>query len=77
MKNVADIYPLTPAQAGILFHTLQAPESGVYFEQYACTLSGSLDTAAFRQAWRIVVDRHPALRTAFIWEGVDEPHRTR
>jgi amino acid adenylation domain-containing protein len=73
MKNVADIYPLTPAQAGILFHTLQAPESGVYFEQYACTLSGHLDVAAFRQAWRTVVNRHPVLRTAFIWEGIDEP----
>ena len=67
MKNVADIYPLTPAQAGILFHTLQAPGSGVYFEQYACTLSGRMHIAAFRQAWHTVVNRHPMLRTAFIW----------
>lgn len=73
MKNVADIYPLTPAQAGMLFHTLQAPSSGVYFEQYVCTLSGSMDLVAFQQAWKIVVERHAVLRTAFIWEGLDEP----
>ncbi len=73
MKNVADIYPLTPTQAGILFHTLQAPGSGVYVEQYVCTLSGRMDVAAFRQAWHTVVNLHPVLRTAFIWEGIDEP----
>jgi amino acid adenylation domain-containing protein len=73
MKNVADIYPLTPAQAGILFHTLQAPDSGVYFEQYVCTLSGRLDIDAFHQAWHTVVHRHAVLRTEFIWEGIDEP----
>ena len=73
MKNVSDIYPLTPTQTGMLFHTLQAPGSGVYFEQYVCTLSGSLDLACFRQAWQTAVERHAVLRTAFIWEGLDEP----
>ena len=73
MKNVSDIYPLTPVQAGMLFHTLQAPGSGVYFEQYVCTLNGSLDLACFRQAWQTALERHAVLRTAFIWEGLDEP----
>ena len=73
MKNVSDIYPLTPTQTGMLFHTLQAPGSGVYFEQYVCTLSGSLDLACFRQAWETALERHAVLRTAFVWEGLDEP----
>jgi amino acid adenylation domain-containing protein len=72
MKNVEDIYPLSPMQAGMLFHTVQAPESGVYVEQYCCTLHGELDSPVFEQAWRLTVDRHPALRTAFIWDGLDE-----
>ncbi|UCF26753.1 MAG: non-ribosomal peptide synthetase, partial [Chloroflexota bacterium] len=73
MKNVADIYPLTPTQAGILFHTLRSPEEEIYFQQISCTLEGPLDITKFKQAWDEVVKRHPPLRTIFLWEGVDEP----
>jgi amino acid adenylation domain-containing protein/non-ribosomal peptide synthase protein (TIGR01720 family) len=72
---VVDIYPLSPMQQGMLFHTLYAPGSAVYFEQFACTLEGDLDDDAFERAWRRAADRHPILRTAFLWEGVQEPHQ--
>jgi hypothetical protein len=32
-RNIESIYPLSPMQQGMLFHTLQAPDSGVYCEQ--------------------------------------------
>jgi amino acid adenylation domain-containing protein len=73
MKNVSDIYPLTPTQAGILYHTLRSPQDDVYFQQISCTLTGDLDIDTFKRAWDEVVARHPALRTIFLWEGVDEP----
>jgi surfactin family lipopeptide synthetase C len=73
MKNVSDIYPLTPTQAGILYHTLRSPQDEVYFQQISCTLTGDLDIDTFQRAWDEVVARHPALRTIFLWEGVDEP----
>ena len=73
MKNVEDIYPLTPTQAGILFHTLQAPHSGVHFQQYTCELVGSINIGIFRRIWEEAVSRHPVLRTAFVWEGLNEP----
>jgi amino acid adenylation domain-containing protein len=73
MKNVEDIYPLSPVQGGMLFHCIQEPGSGVYVVQYACTLAGKLDGEALRQAWQTVVERHPVLRTAFIWESIDQP----
>ncbi len=73
MKNVQDIYPLTPAQQGMLFHCLEVPDSGAYFEQYTCVLRGPLSADKFQDAWRQVSERHAALRTAFVWEGVDEP----
>jgi len=66
-KNIEAIYPLSPMQQGMLFHTLYAPDSGVYFEQTICTLTGDLDVNAFQEAWQRVVDRHPALRTLFVW----------
>ena len=73
MTTVQDIYELSPMQQGMLFHTLYAPESGVYFEQRHCLLEGNLDVAAFKQAWQTVVERHPVLRTAFYWEAADKP----
>src|SRR5918992_3900657 len=73
MKNVEDIYPLSPLQQGLLFHTLQAPESGVYFEQVSAVLGGDLEVASFERAWQKVLERHQSLRTAFLWEGLEEP----
>ena len=73
MENVADIYPLSPSQEGMLFHTLAEPGSGVYVEQYVCTLRGPLREEVFRPVWKRAVERHAVLRTAFLWEGLDEP----
>jgi amino acid adenylation domain-containing protein/non-ribosomal peptide synthase protein (TIGR01720 family) len=70
--NLADIYPLSPMQQGMLFHTLYAPDSGIYFEQLHCSIVGDLNVTAFRQAWQALIDRHPILRTAF-WHQGSEP----
>jgi amino acid adenylation domain-containing protein len=72
-KNTEAVYPLSPAQQGMLFHTLYTPESGMYFQQMSTTLRGALDVAAFRGAWRQVVDRHAALRTLFAWDRGEQP----
>ncbi len=72
-SNVADIYPLSHTQAGILFHALYEPHSGAYLDQLIFTIHGALDVPAFRQAWQTVIDRHPALRTLFLWENRDTP----
>jgi amino acid adenylation domain-containing protein/non-ribosomal peptide synthase protein (TIGR01720 family) len=72
-RHIEDIYPLSPMQQGLLFHTLYQPGSGVYLEQMSCTLEGDLDLAAFQKAWNKVMERHAILRTSFLWEGLDEP----
>jgi amino acid adenylation domain-containing protein/non-ribosomal peptide synthase protein (TIGR01720 family) len=68
-----DLYGLTPLQQGMLFHTLHEPQLGMYIEQLSLPLYGDLDVAAFQAAWQQVVDRHPALRTVFVWDGLAEP----
>ncbi len=73
MKNVEDIYPLTPLQSGMLFHSLMAPESGVYVTQVTCNLPADLDGRLFQQAWERLIQRHGVLRTGFLWDGLDEP----
>jgi non-ribosomal peptide synthase protein (TIGR01720 family) len=72
-SQVEDIYPLSPLQQGLLFHSLYDPDSGGYFEQLSSTLEGDLDLEAFQRAWQRVVDRHPALRTSFRYENLDKP----
>jgi len=70
---IEDILPLTPLQQGMLYHSVQAPESGIYFEQAAWIITGHLDVQAFQNAWKQVIARHAALRAAFLWQGMDEP----
>jgi amino acid adenylation domain-containing protein/non-ribosomal peptide synthase protein (TIGR01720 family) len=70
---VADIYPLSPMQQGMLFYSLYAPAAGMYIEQLSCVLKGDLDASAFAAAWQSVAARHPVLRTAFVWENLNEP----
>ena len=60
-------------QQGMLFHSLMAPASGVYVEQLSATLHGDLNLDAFSRAWQQLLDRHTILRTAFVWEDLDEP----
>ena len=70
---IEELYPLSPAQQGMLFHSLYAPESGVYVFQVITTLEGDVDLAAFLKAWQEILDRHAILRTAFVWENLDSP----
>ncbi|OUL26116.1 non-ribosomal peptide synthetase [Nostoc sp. 106C] len=72
-KNIENIYPLSPTQQGILFHTLYAPKSGVYVVQSCYTFSKTLNIAAFKQAWQQVINQHPILRTSFYWKQHKEP----
>ncbi|WP_414636210.1 amino acid adenylation domain-containing protein, partial [Actinophytocola sp.] len=71
--DVEDIYPLTPLQAGMLFHSLVDAGTGAYVDQLTLVLDGVSDPRALGEAWRRVVERTPILRTRIVWEGVDDP----
>ncbi|HEX8177813.1 MAG TPA: condensation domain-containing protein, partial [Pyrinomonadaceae bacterium] len=71
-KNIQDAYRLSPLQEGLIFHSLSAPETGVYIVQITCRLS-RLNVAAFEAAWQRVIERHTALRTAFVWKKSEQP----
>jgi amino acid adenylation domain-containing protein/non-ribosomal peptide synthase protein (TIGR01720 family) len=75
MRNdhIEDVYPCSPMQQGMIFHTLYAPESGVYIFQINGVLRGNVNASAFGRAWQLVIDRHPVLRTAFGWQSQDNP----
>ncbi|MCU1268103.1 MAG: putative linear pentadecapeptide gramicidin synthetase LgrB [Acidobacteria bacterium] len=70
---VEGTFPLSPTQAGMLFHSLLAPDAGIYLEQIILRLEGELDVRLFQNAWQKVVDHHEILRTSFSWEGQERP----
>ncbi|MFJ8755093.1 amino acid adenylation domain-containing protein [Streptomyces sp. NPDC102441] len=63
-RTVEDVYPLTPMQSGLLFHSLDAHEDDIYFTHVGLVLEGVTDPALLAEAWQRVVDRTPVLRTA-------------
>ncbi|WP_237549604.1 condensation domain-containing protein, partial [Streptomyces sp. SID1034] len=71
-RHVEDVLPLTPLQAGMLFHGL-VDTDGAYFDRIAVRLSGVADPQAFAAAWQLVADRTPALRTSVHWRGLPQP----
>ena len=73
MKNVEDIYPLSPMQQTMLAHSIYAPASRVSLEQSCDLLQGTLNLTAFVQAWQQVIQKYATLRTCFISKVVDEP----
>ncbi len=70
---VADVLPLTPTQAGMLFHGLSQDDRGVYVQQLTFVLDGVPDPAAFAAAWQHVTDRTDVLRGRVLWQDVPEP----
>ncbi|WP_434695427.1 non-ribosomal peptide synthase/polyketide synthase [Pseudomonas sp. Z1-14] len=67
-RDVEDIYPLSPMQQGMLFHTLYEQQAGHYINQMRVDVEG-LDVERFRQAWQAATDTHDVLRSGFVWEG--------
>ena len=64
LRGVDDIYPLSPMQQGILFHSLFAPEQSTYVNQLVATLIAP-DVERLRAAFEAAVPRHDILRTGF------------
>nr|UXB95131.1 non ribosomal peptide synthetase [Pseudomonas syringae] len=73
MANVQDIYPLAPLQAGILYHHISAEEGDPYTLKALFGLCDRARLDDFSGALQGVINRHDILRTAVLWEGLDEP----
>ncbi|CAG8999282.1 MAG: Tyrocidine synthase 3 [Candidatus Celerinatantimonas neptuna] len=71
--NIQDIYPLAPLQEGILFHHLLSEEGDPYVSRLVLGFTDTENLNAFVNALRSVIARHDILRTAIVWEGLNEP----
>ncbi|MCU9591018.1 bacillomycin D non-ribosomal peptide synthetase BamC [Bacillus velezensis] len=73
LGDIENIYPLTPMQKGMLFHSLIDSASEAYFEQAAFDLKGFLDIDAFRMSLAHLAEKYDILRTLFYTEWKDQP----
>ncbi|RDI30264.1 non-ribosomal peptide synthase protein (TIGR01720 family)/amino acid adenylation domain-containing protein, partial [Rhodococcus sp. AG1013] len=65
--NMTDVWPLSPLQEGLLFHTSVSEESvDAYVVQLVVELRGDVDPARLRRVGQVLLERHPNLRTAFV-----------
>ncbi|MFI9508192.1 amino acid adenylation domain-containing protein [Nocardia sp. NPDC052566] len=73
--ELADVLPVTPLQAGLLFHTLyqRATEAreDAYVVQLVLDMEGVLDEERLRAATVALLHRHPHLGSAFVVEGLE------
>ncbi|WP_372719593.1 amino acid adenylation domain-containing protein [Immundisolibacter sp.] len=73
-RRLDSLYPLSPVQQGMLFHSQFAKDSGVYCVHLAVEFEEKLDLDVLAAVLNSVARRHPALRTSFMWdEDLDEP----
>ncbi|MDH0865612.1 non-ribosomal peptide synthetase [Mitsuaria sp. GD03876] len=72
--NIQDIYPLLPMQEGLLFLHMAAQGSGdPYVTPTLLRLADRAEAERFVRTVQQMVDRHDALRTAVLWEGLSRP----
>ncbi|NEB40844.1 non-ribosomal peptide synthetase [Streptomyces sp. SID14515] len=72
--GVEDILPLSPLQQGLLFHAVYDEASDdIYTVQLVLDIEGPLNADRMRQAAAALLQRHPNLRSAFLYEKFDEP----
>lgn len=68
-RTIQDLYSLSPLQSQIL----ECPASSAGAVSQSIREFSSLDIQAFEQAWRMMLERHPILRTSVHQEGISHP----
>lgn len=71
--DIEDILPLSPMQAGMLFHTLLEPDSGMYITQMVFKIDGKFNIDILRSAWNKLFDQIDLFRASFHWKGLTHP----
>ena len=59
------ILPLSPLQAGLLFHSQLSDSNSTYVNQLVLPLTG-VEPTRMRQAWQALLERHGVLRTSLL-----------
>jgi len=72
-EDVESIYPMSPMQEGLLFHSLYGDSTTAYTEQYHFDLPEGLVVDAFEESWNHLLRQFSILRSSFIYEDFSIP----
>ncbi|PUZ30106.1 non-ribosomal peptide synthase domain TIGR01720/amino acid adenylation domain-containing protein [Chitinophaga costaii] len=71
--GLQDIYPLSPLQEGIIFHSIYQHTPGAYIVQFSCDFTNGIDIEKLQTAWAVIIQKHTVLRTGFVTDTFDRP----
>lgn len=71
--NLQDLYPLSPMQQGMLFHSQLGYEQGAYTIQLSSRMQGDFSPTLFERAWQEILNRHPSLRAVVVTPAGSDP----
>src|ERR1041384_8192803 len=71
--TIIDVYPLSPLQSGILYHSLREESASVYLLQFSYSLNGHLSADLVEDESNELFRRHDILRTAFNYDDLKKP----
>lgn len=73
--EIEKIYPLSPMQEGMLFHSLLNKQSHAYFIQNIYRVGGLIDRNILEESYRLILKKYEALRVLFIHEKIQKPRQ--
>ncbi|GAA3084308.1 non-ribosomal peptide synthetase [Streptosporangium carneum] len=72
-NGLVDAYPMSQLQVGLIYEATRSGTEGLYHDILSYRIRGTVDVELFKQAVRVLVSRHPLLRTSFHLQGFGEP----
>ncbi|QOT00303.1 amino acid adenylation domain-containing protein [Brevibacterium sp. JNUCC-42] len=77
MKNnqIEKVYPLSPMQEGMLFHSLLGEAQHAYFEQMRLVIQGDLNVGYVGKSLNHLISKYDIFRTLFLHEKLQRPRQ--
>ncbi|ELD2661644.1 hypothetical protein RKH34_005229 [Salmonella enterica] len=64
-KNIVDVFSPSEMQKALMNSVITGNNSELYVEQSHLRVKGNFQITIFEKAWKILIERHDSLRSAF------------
>lgn len=74
-ENIIDVFVPSEMQKALMNAVITGNNSELYVEQSHLQVKGHFQIKLFENAWQILIERHDSLRSAFVWEKLQDVHQ--